>query len=264
MYFEGAFLLDQQTQDQQQEKIWRMLAFILFASLATVIAVYPIVLLLYRSLLKASKDILRGNLEIASVLGTAIAKRDSDTGEHNYRVTLYAIRLAEAVNLPMAEMRSLILGAFLHDVGKIGIPDAILLKPGRLSETEFAAMRKHVELGLDIVAPSHWLLIARDIIGKHHEKYDGSGYPLGLCGEAIPLTARIFAIVDVFDALTSHRPYKVPMPVEDAVSILLKHSGQHFDPALVGQFTRIVADIHAEICAKSEAELAEKLGQLLP
>ncbi len=264
LYFEGAFLLDQQTQDRQQEKIWRMLAFILFASLATVIAVYPIVLLLYRSLIKASKDILRGNLEIASVLGTAIAKRDSDTGEHNYRVTLYAIRLAEAVNLPMAEMRSLILGAFLHDVGKIGIPDAILLKPGRLSETELAAMRKHVELGLDIVAPSHWLLIARDIIGKHHEKYDGSGYPLGLCGETIPLTARIFAIVDVFDALTSHRPYKVPMPVEDAVSILLKHSGQHFDPALLGQFTRIVADIHAEISAKSEAELAEKLGQLLP
>ncbi|WP_295002356.1 HD-GYP domain-containing protein [uncultured Dechloromonas sp.] len=264
LFLEGAFLLDRLTLQQQRAKTWRTIGFVLLSSLLTALALYPVVLLLYRSLIKASKEILRGNLEIAAVLGSAIAKRDSDTGEHNYRVTLYAIHLAKAVEAPTEAMRGLIIGSFLHDVGKIGIPDAILLKPGRLDDQEFAEMREHVRLGLEIVADSHWLKIARDIIGHHHEKYDGSGYPKGLRGDEIPFAARIFAIVDVFDALTSRRPYKEALTAQQALEIQGEGAGSHFDPSLLEQFRRIASQLHSEIHDKNEAELRESLTGLLP
>lgn len=249
---------------QQREKIWRTIGFNLLASLATALAVYPVVLLLYRSLVLASKDILRGNLEAASVLGSAIAKRDSQTGEHNYRVTVYAIYLAKTVGVPSTEMRSLIIGALLHDVGKIGIADTILRKPGPLDDREFAEMQEHVRLGLEIVADSHWLTMASEIIGGHHEKFDGSGYPRGLQGEEIPLAARIFAIVDVFDALTSRRSYKEAMTASSAMEILKQGAGKHFDPELLESFATIVNNVYDEISSKNEAELREMLSSLLP
>jgi HD-GYP domain-containing protein (c-di-GMP phosphodiesterase class II) len=205
--------------------------------------------------LNFSREVVNGNLEMASVLGAAIAKRDSDTNAHNYRVTLYAIALGEAVDLDPTAMRALILGAFLHDVGKIGISDNILLKPGKLNDDEFAVMRTHVDLGIDILRDSSWLRAALDVVGNHHEKVDGSGYPKGLRGEEIPLNARIFAIVDVFDALTSERPYKKAMSCETALSIIEEGSGRHFDPQLVARFSAMAHELHRQLASVDDAAL---------
>lgn len=260
-FFEGVFIVDRQTLREFHHHLWRTLAAVLFAVLAATMPLYPIIIALNRDVLRFSQEVLKGNLEMASVLGAAIAKRDSDTGDHNYRVTLYAIRLAEAVGLPASKMRPLILGAFLHDVGKIGISDNILLKPGKLTGEEFAIMRTHVALGVDIVDQSDWLHGAREIIEGHHEKFDGSGYLRGLSGTNIPLNARIFSIVDVFDALTSRRPYKEPMPIATALGIIEKDAGTHFDPQLVRHFLDIAPAIHADIGRAGEAELQGKLRE---
>lgn len=260
-FFEGVFVVDRETLREFRGQLWRTLAAVLFAVLATTILLYPLIIGLNRDVIRFSQEVMRGNLEIASVLGAAIAKRDSDTGDHNFRVTLYAIKLAETINLPASEMRQLILGAFLHDVGKIGISDNILLKPGKLTPEEFAIMRTHVALGVDIVKPSQWLRGAREVIEGHHEKFNGSGYPRGLSGTNIPLNARIFAIVDVFDALTSRRPYKEPMPIEVAIEIIQKDAGSHFDPKLVEHFIGIAPAMRVAIGMASEAELQSSLRE---
>ncbi len=256
---EGAFIIDAPELQRERDGLWRFLWAIVLVSLATTLALYPVILSLNRNVLRASREILQGNVETAAVLGAAIAKRDSDTGEHNYRVTLYAIALAEKIGLAREQIRHLTLGAFLHDVGKIGIPDAILLKPGRLDETEFATMKQHVGLGLEIIANSHWLAPAAEVIGNHHEKVDGSGYPQGRRGEEIPLNARIFAIVDVFDALMSKRPYKPPMVLAEALEILRAGRGQHFDRALVDAFCAIADDRYRALCDLPESALSEIL-----
>jgi putative two-component system response regulator len=128
----------------------------------------------------------------------------------------------------------------LHDIGKVGIPDAILLKPGKLTPEEWTIMQRHAEIGGQILADSGFLLLdlARTIALTHHEKWDGSGYPARLRGEAIPLAGRIVAIADVFDALTSERPYKPAWPIEKAVALITEGAGRHFDPALVPLFAR--------------------------
>ncbi len=264
LHLEGLFLIDPLTMQQQRHKVWRTLFYIFVASLVTVLAIYPIVLALYRSLMQATKDALRGNLEMAAALGNAIAKRDSETGEHNFRVTIYAIKLAELVGLPAKEMQALILGSFLHDIGKIGIPDAVLLKPGPLSEQEREVMREHVALGLDIVANAHWLHEAQVIIACHHEQFDGSGYPHSLKGSEIPFAARIFAIVDVFDALTSQRPYKTALTAAQAMEKIQEEAGSHFDPDLLQRFLSMAPETHREIQGLSEAQLLERLVALLP
>ena len=194
-----------------REDLIHALTVTLVAVLLTTVALYPVILSLNRKVLDFSREVVKGNLEMASVLGAAYCQRDSDTNAHNFRVTLYAIALGEAVGIDATGMRALILGAFLHDVGKIGISDNILLKPAKLDPEEFSIMRTHVTLGLEILQDAEWLQAATDVVGNHHEKFDGTGYPRGLKGEAIPLNARIFAIVDVFDALASERPYKQPM-----------------------------------------------------
>ncbi|MGE5491510.1 MAG: HD-GYP domain-containing protein [Actinomycetota bacterium] len=258
-YFEGVFVVDEETLANLRDQLLRTLAVALAAVLIATVVFYPVILGLNKHLLRASRDILKANLEMASALGEAIAKRDSDTGDHNFRVTLYAIALGEACGVHGAAMRHLILGAFLHDVGKIGISDSILLKPGKLTEEEFAVMRTHVALGVDIVGKSEWLQGARDVIAHHHEKFDGSGYQKGLAGEDIPLNARIFAIVDVFDALTSTRPYKAPWPVDEALARIEEDAGRHFDPTLVAAFKKIAPALQAEIGHAGEAELAERM-----
>ena len=194
---------------------------------------YPVILHLMRRIADYSASLLDANLETIAVLGSAIARRDSDTDAHNYRVTLYAVRIGEAVGLSAAEMRTLLKGSFLHDVGKIGIPDNILLKPGRLDEPEFNVMKTHVNHGIEIVERSSWLRDSVDVIKFHHEKYSGGGYPENISGEQIPVTARIFAITDVFDALTSARPYKKPLSFEESMEILDQGRGTHFDPVLL-------------------------------
>lgn len=258
-YFEGVFVVDQETLANLRDQLGRTLAVALLAVLLTAVVFYPVILGLNRHLLRASREMVKGNLEMASALGEAIAKRDSDTGEHNFRVALYAVRLGEAVGVRGVAMRHLILGAFLHDVGKIGIGDGILLKPGPLSAEEFAIMRTHVALGVDIVGKSEWLRGARNVIAYHHEWFDGSGYLEGLAGEAIPLNARIFAVVDVFDALTSVRPYKGAWPVEAALERIGQDAGSHFDPRLAARFREIAAAAFAEIGQADRSELEAQL-----
>lgn len=262
-YFEGVYEVDDATMGNISQDIARTLVFVVVVILVTSIVLYPIILLLNRGLLKLSQDLLRGNIELMEVLGSAIAKRDSDTNIHNYRVTIYAIRLAEAMGLSSDAIRNLTAGAFLHDVGKIGISDNILLKPGKLTDEEFELMRTHVTLGMDIIAKSNWLQNARDVVEYHHEKFDGSGYMRGLQGEDIPLNARIFAIVDVFDALTSRRPYKEPWGCEEALSVLERDSGSHFDPKLVAAFKQIAPRLHQAVSQAEDRTVEAMLNDLV-
>lgn len=227
---------------------------------ATALFLYPTIVYFNRAYIRQSKNLLQANLEIISVLGGAIAKRDNETNLHNYRVTLYAISLGEAINLPSGKMMGLIKGAFLHDVGKIGINDSILLKPGKLNPFEFEEMKYHVEFGIDIISKSKWLDDAKDVVAYHHEKWDGTGYKANISGEQIPLLARIFMICDVFDALTSKRPYKEPISFETSMNIIKEKSGSHFDPGLVEKFCKIAKTLYIEI---SQINDEKKLHMML-
>ena len=161
--------------------------------------------------------------------------------------------IAEAAGLDRPAIQKLIKGAFLHDVGKIGVRDKILLKPGKLDTDEFEIMKTHVNHGLDIVNRSDWLKDTLDIVGFHHEKFDGSGYgghipgEKVVKGETIPVNARIFAIADVFDALTSKRPYKEPFSFEKSIEILMEGSGSHFDPGLMKIFSEIAKPLYDKL-----------------
>jgi len=219
--------------DELQADLWKSVATAVAIVLGTTAMLYPVILRLMRRVTELSARLLDANLEMLSVLGSAIAKRDADTDAHNYRVTLYSVRLAEAVGLDIKAMQALIKGAFLHDVGKIGIPDHILLKPGKLDDEEYAQMKQHVAHGLDIVRRASWLADAEAVVGGHHEKFDGGGYDGHAKADAIPIVARIFAIADVFDALTSHRPYKQALSFDESMNIIERDRGTHFDPQLL-------------------------------
>ncbi|WP_342669613.1 HD-GYP domain-containing protein [Azospirillum thiophilum] len=145
----------------------------------------------------------------------------------------------------------------------MAIPDRILLKPGKLDAEEFAVMKTHVVHGLDIVGSSEWLADGADVVGGHHEKFDGSGYPAGLKGEAIPIAARIFAVADVFDALTSRRPYKEPMSFVAAMDILHAGAGNHFDPAVLTRFTMIAAGLHDRLVELGDDGVQDELRRLV-
>lgn len=203
--------------------------------------------------------LLEANVEMLEVLGSAIAKRDSDTSVHNYRVTLLALAVAEAAGLDRAHLQALVKGSFLHDVGKIGISDTILLKPGRLDPAEYETMKTHVLHGTDIVSRYAWLRDALDIVRHHHERVDGRGYPDGLVGEQIPVSARIFAIADVFDALTSVRPYKKALPFEEAMRTMAADRGAHFDPALFDLFAGLAPALYGRVSGASTEALVEEL-----
>ncbi len=259
-YLEGVFRIWPATIAQVRHDTLRTSAMVIWAVLLTTLLLYPVVLRLNRSVLRQSRELLDANLAILKVLGGAIAKRDSDTSHHNYRVALFAVRLAEEAGLPEAQMRELIKGAFVHDVGKIAISDRILLKPGRLDAAEFEEMKTHVRHGVDIVRESHWLADAADVVRFHHEKYDGSGYLEGRKGDAIPLNARVFAIADVFDALTSKRPYKEAMSADHALQIMASGRGSHFDPQLFDLFMSIAGSMHAAHVGLPEDALAKELG----
>ena len=233
------------------------------SGLSTAAFLYPLLLNLVRRVFRFADDVVTGNLELASVMGAAIAQRDSGTGGHNFRVTLYAFRLAEAWGDPRLDMRAMLLGAFLHDVGKIGIRDAILLKPGPLTAEEMAAMRSHVGLGLKIIGSSKWLQLARNVVEGHHERFDGRGYPRGLQGTAIPMEARLFSIVDVFDALTSERPYKRPQPLAESLAFIQGAAGSQFDPDMVAAFCRIAGDAYRAIHPATQTELEDMLTALV-
>ncbi|MDD5295612.1 MAG: bacteriohemerythrin [Rhodocyclaceae bacterium] len=177
-------------------------------------------------------------------LGSAAEYRDNETGWHVMRMTNYALAIAKHLGLPEAMRELLYVTAPMHDVGKIGIPDAILLKPGRLTEEELDVMRRHTEIGETILEGGDCLITAaREIAGAHHERWDGQGYPRGQRGEDIPILARVCAVADVFDALTSPRPYKHAWPLEEALTWVHDHSGTQFDPAVVRAFDTALPDI---------------------
>lgn len=259
-YFEGIYHVSRARVAAASRMGLRTSVLVILSVLATSGLLYPVIIRLNRSLLQRSRDLLYANLGAIEMLGNAVAMRDSDTNSHNYRVTLYALRLAEAAGLGAAAVRSLLKGAFLHDVGKLAIPDAILLKPGKLDDDEFRVMKTHVGQGRALVERFEWLRDAADVVGHHHEKYDGGGYPAGLAGESIPLTARIFAIADVFDALTSKRPYKEALPVAKATAIMAAGRGSHFDPALLDLFFSMAEGLHGEFGGREDEGLRHALA----
>ena len=262
-FLEGVFIIDPEILARLRQELAATLLIALCTVLVTTLVLYPVIISLNRNVIKFTRDLLKGNIELMEVLGSAIAKRDSDTNIHNYRVSIYAVRLAEAIGLGKDQILNLIAGAFLHDVGKIGISDSILLKPGKLSEEEFRIMKTHVTLGVDILTKSNWLQSARDVVEFHHEKYNGQGYMRAFKGDEIPINARIFAIVDVFDALTSKRPYKEPMPFGEAMAILRRDSGSHFDPRLMFAFEGIVEPLYREISAAPDETVEKMLKTLI-
>jgi len=174
-------------------------------------------------------------------LATALELRDDVTGQHAERVTALALRLAAVVAPKLAENTAVAHGFLLHDIGKIGIPDVVLHKPGKLDPDERALMEKHPELGERIVAGIPYLDgRARQVIAHHHERWDGTGYPWGSKGLEIPLAARIFAIADAFDAMTNDRPYRPALPVEQALAAIAEGAGTQFDPELVDAFLALM------------------------
>lgn len=187
---------------------------------------------------KATASLVKREREIIHRLSIAAEFRDSKTGSHILRIAHYSKHIAQNLNLPIKEQEIILTVASMHDIGKGGIPDHVLLKPGRLEPDEMDIMKKHAEIGAEILASSSSEMIRAGAIiaGSHHEKYDGTGYPKGLIGNDIPLYGRIVAVADVFDALTSERPYKKAWDIESAKNYIRVNSGKHFDPKCVEAF----------------------------
>jgi putative two-component system response regulator len=184
------------------------------------------------------EELKQAHLDTILRLSRAAEYRDEDTDAHLRRVSSYAVVVAKKLKLPEEDIELLKYASPMHDIGKLGVPDAVLLKPGKLTEEEFAEMKKHTIIGAKILDGSDLKLfkIAKEIALSHHEKFDGSGYPYGLKGEEIPLMGRIVALPDVFDALTSKRVYKPAYSVEKTLEIIKSERGKHFDPMVVDAF----------------------------
>ena len=186
-------------------------------------------------------------LQVVQRLGRAAEYRDNETGLHIIRMSQMSALLAKSHGWSESSCELMLHASPMHDVGKIGIPDAILLKPGKFEPPEWEVMKTHATIGADILSDgdSDLLRLAREIALSHHEKWDGSGYPQGLAGAAIPQAGRIVAVADVFDALTSVRPYKKAWPVEEALAHIGANAGSHFDPEVVGHFQQCLPEILA-------------------
>jgi response regulator RpfG family c-di-GMP phosphodiesterase len=197
--------------------------------------------LLLNSYLDAMSDKRDRDLATIQALAAAVEARDYGTGRHLRRVTDLACACMEQVDMELAANEELGYGFLLHDVGKIGIPDAVLKKPGPLDDREWASMRQHPQIGVRIVDPIGFSPVATDVILCHHERWDGSGYPHGLAGQEIPITARAFSVADAFDAMTSDRPYRPAMPKEEAKTVIRLDRGHRFDPDVVDAFFEVVA-----------------------
>ncbi|MEK6679706.1 MAG: HD domain-containing phosphohydrolase [Nitrospirota bacterium] len=261
-YFEGNYKIDPKIfADIKNRVVWSV-GGVIIAMFATTLILYPVIIALNKDIINFSVDLSKANIEMLKALGEAIAKRDHDTNIHNYRVTIYSVRLAETVGLEKERIQSLIKGAFLHDLGKIGISDNILLKPGKLTEEEFNIMKVHVHIGLEIVNNYKWLIDAEDIVQYHHERFNGSGY-IGLKEREIPINARIFTIADYFDALTSKRPYKEPYSFEKSLQILREGNKTVFDPELLNAFLEIIPSLYTEVNATETYTIENTLNSLI-
>jgi putative two-component system response regulator len=198
-----------------------------------------------------TRELVETQIELVERLAQAAESRDTETGAHVERMSRMCGRVARELGHTPAEAERLRLAAALHDIGKLAIPDRVLHKPGRLDADEWALMQSHTTAGADMLAGSRTPLVqlAEQIARSHHERWDGTGYPQGLAGEAIPLAARISALCDVFDALISRRAYKDAWPLDDAVEAILRERGRHFDPAVVDAFERLVPELRAQVAA---------------
>lgn len=194
-----------------------------------------------------TQELNQTRLEIIRRLGRAAEFRDNETGDHIIRMSKTSALLAQKLGWSAADCELMLHASPMHDVGKIGIPDHILLKPGKFEPAEWEVMKTHAAIGADLLAGNHSALLrlASEIALTHHEKWDGSGYPQGLTGEAIPQSGRIAAVADTFDALTSARPYKEAWPVAEAVAYLRDNAGKHFDPQVIAAFMDSLPEILA-------------------
>jgi response regulator RpfG family c-di-GMP phosphodiesterase len=193
-------------------------------------------------------------------LGAAIDLRDSPTAGHSRRVFLYSMELAKSIGGLEQEIRSLAMGAWLHDIGKLAIPDRILLKPGPLLDHEWQVMRRHARIGYELVKSISFLAGAAEIVLTHHERFNGSGYPQGLRAEEIPLGARIFAVADTLDAMTSDRPYRAALPLQAARDVIERGSGTLFDPLVAAAFLRVPNETWSVMASET---LAVQLSSVL-
>lgn len=209
---------------------------------------------LFERQLLFAKRLARANEETYLALISALDMRERNTYLHSRRVRDYTLLLADRMGVPEEHKRVIGLGALLHDVGKIAVPDRILLKPGGLSGDEREEMRKHPDKGYRLLKQIGSLADAAEIVFAHHERFDGSGYPKGIRGEDIPLGARLFAVADAYDALTSDRPYHTPVSYEEASMIIQRESGGQFDPQVVAAFTGIHPREWLKMKAKIQAE----------
>ncbi|MBV9468675.1 MAG: HD domain-containing protein, partial [Abitibacteriaceae bacterium] len=189
-------------------------------------------------------ELKEAHLEMINRLARAAEHHDDETGQHTQRVAVHCALLGQALNLSEERINLLRQAAALHDVGKIGIPDSVLLKPGRFTEAEYKIMQQHTIIGADLLAGGHsdLLRMAELIALTHHEKWDGSGYPRGLRRDGIDVFGRILALADVFDALTHERPYKRAWSVEETIEEIKQQSGKHFDPTIVEAFLSLPHD----------------------
>lgn len=220
---------------------------IVLARVRTHLALYDRNRELARQVRERTAELLNTRQQIIHRLGRAVEFRDNETGNHIIRMSHFCRLIGAAAGLGERGVEVLYHAAPMHDVGKIGIPDHILLKPGALDPEEWAIMKRHPEIGAEIIGQhgDELLQAARTIALCHHEKWDGSGYPRGLRGREIPLMARIAALADVFDALTTARPYKKPWTVEEAIAYVEAQAGKHFDPALMEPFHRVLPQLLA-------------------
>ena len=192
--------------------------------------------------LAADEQVVQAREAALRALGLALEARDGETQGHTDRVTALALRMGAALSWDPARLQALRWGAYLHDIGKIAVPDAVLLKPGQLTGEEWTVMRSHVEAGLRFASALGFLPpAALDVVADHHERWNGQGYPAGKVGAAISLEGRIFALCDVYDALTSPRPYKAAWTMEAALAEIAAQAGQHFDPELAQVFVGLMA-----------------------
>jgi putative nucleotidyltransferase with HDIG domain len=195
---------------------------------------------LFEDLQRSNSDLVLAYNATLEGWSRALELRDHETQGHSQRVTRLAVYLGRAMGLGEADLVHLRRGALLHDIGKMGVPDNILTKPGPLTDDEWKIMRQHPVYAYELFSQIEFLRPALDIPYGHHERWDGSGYPRGLSGEAIPLAARIFAVVDVWDALSSDRPYRPAWPEEEATAYICAGSGKHFDPCIVEAFLEVL------------------------
>ncbi len=185
--------------------------------------------------------------ETLEALAGALDLKDNETAGHSRRVTRYCLELAKALGCSAEQLKQIERGAYLHDIGKIGIPDSVLLKPGKLTSEEWEIMRTHARVGYELVSRIAFLASAAEIVLTHQERYDGTGYPQGLVGDKIPLGARIFAVADTLDAMTSDRPYRKALPFSVAWEEIKRESGRQFDPKVVRAFLSIPEKVWEEV-----------------